>query len=199
LACILSPFRGDLTKKGANHVRDKRAKLDLELFVLALLKEGVNTPYRLQSEASISPGATLPVLTRLQQAGYVRRGKSGPRRRAEYEVTAAGRSFLKNQWQPLFEGPVPSEIEAIFRIATLASLSGASKGAISNYLKMAAEQRQKGRQRGRDTNLAANWPSAESMGELYSRMRQMYAAARLNTEAKILRNLAVQIKKPGRR
>ena len=78
-------------------------------------------------------------------------------------------------------------------------MSGANKGAVSNYLKMAAEQRQKGQQRARDTNLAANWPSAESMGELYGRMRQMYATARLNTEAKILRNLAVKIKKLGRR
>jgi DNA-binding PadR family transcriptional regulator len=174
---------------------DKRAKLDLELFVLALLRQGINTPYRLQAEAGLSPGATLPVLTRLQQGGHVRRGRSGPRGRAEYEITAAGRSFLKNNWRSLMEGPASSEVETIFRVVALALFSGADQSAIANYLKNAADQRLKGQQHRYRTKLTLNWPGTGSMSEFYGQMRQMYAASRLTTEAKALRNLAVRIKK----
>jgi DNA-binding PadR family transcriptional regulator len=138
------------------------------------------------------------VLARLQLAGRVRRGKSGPRRRAEYEITAAGRTFLKNQWPTLMDGPVPPEIESTFRVAALALFSGADQGAVSNYLKMAANQRRQECQE-RQSDAKLPWRSIEGMADLYDRMRQMHAAARVSTEAKILRNLAVQIKKLGRR
>jgi hypothetical protein len=50
-------------------VRDKRRKTDLDLFVLALVDSGVATPYALQMTAGLSPGATIPVLQRLTEAG----------------------------------------------------------------------------------------------------------------------------------
>jgi hypothetical protein len=49
----------------AARVLDRRSRPDLELFVLALIARGVNTPYLLSQEASLSPGVTLPVLDRL--------------------------------------------------------------------------------------------------------------------------------------
>lgn len=91
--------------------------------------------------------------------------------------------------------PVPSDIESIFRVAALALFSGAERATVSNYLKAAAQHRQQPRQHGRGGKLGSNSSCAESMGELYDRMRQAHAAARLNTEAKLLQNLAAQIKK----
>ena len=138
------------------------------------------------------------MLTRLQQVGYVRRGKSGPRGRAEYEITASGRSFLRNNWRSLMDEPVPSDIESIFRVAALALFSGAERATVSNYLKTAAQHRQQP-PHGRGGKLSSDSSCAGSMGALYDRMRQVHATARLNTEAKLLRNLAVQIKKQGHR
>ena len=105
---------------------------------------------------------------------------------------------MKNQWPTLMDGPVPPEIESTFRVAALALFSGADQGAVSNYLKMAANQRRQECQE-RQSDAKLPWRSIEGMADLYDRMRQMHAAARVSTEAKILRNLAVQIKKLGRR
>ena len=51
--------------------KDKRSKLDLELFLIALIKREINTPYLLRARAGLSPGATISVLKRLNAAGYV--------------------------------------------------------------------------------------------------------------------------------
>jgi DNA-binding PadR family transcriptional regulator len=188
-----------MPKKRTIPVRDKRTKLDLELFVLAFMERGVNTPYRLQAEVGLSPGATLPVLARLQQAGYVRRGKPGPRRRSEYEITASGRALLKSEWRALMDGPVPPDIETVFRIAVLALLSGADKSVVSNYLRLAADARQQeGRYRRNEDQPAISWQSAASIGDLYTRMRAVHAIARLNNDARVLRDLANRIKKTER-
>jgi hypothetical protein len=84
---------------------DKRAKVDLDLFVLAMVKRGLNTPYALLSKSSLSVGATIPVFNRLERAGYVSRRKPSSRNRTEYRIT--GR-------KPLSEG----------RLLACAGLSG---------------------------------------------------------------------------
>jgi hypothetical protein len=56
-------------------IRDERRRNDLDLFVLALIEDGVATPYALQKEASLSPGVTIPAIQRLLEAGLVRQGK----------------------------------------------------------------------------------------------------------------------------
>src|ERR1017187_5746943 len=86
--------------------RDKRRRTDLDLFVLALIDGGVSTPYELQKSAGLSQGATIPTLKRLLEAGFVRQGKPGARRRTGYKVTATGRKLLRGGWLPLIEaGP----------------------------------------------------------------------------------------------
>ena len=40
--------------------KDKRSKLDLELFLLALIERDINTPYALHLNVGLSPGATIP-------------------------------------------------------------------------------------------------------------------------------------------
>jgi hypothetical protein len=58
-----------------SEIRDKRRRTDLDLFVLALIDSGISTPYELQKDAGLSPGATIPALQRLLEAGFVRQGK----------------------------------------------------------------------------------------------------------------------------
>jgi hypothetical protein len=50
------------TVLGCIAAREKQC--DLDLFVLALIKSGVSTPYVLQKEAGLSPGATIPAIRR---------------------------------------------------------------------------------------------------------------------------------------
>ena len=47
----------------------------LNLFVLALINSGVSTPYTLQKEPGLPPGAAIPAIQRLLQAGLIRQGR----------------------------------------------------------------------------------------------------------------------------
>jgi hypothetical protein len=58
-----------------SETRDKRRRIDLDLFALAL----ISTPYELQKAAGLSQGATVPALQRLLAARLVRQGKPGAR------------------------------------------------------------------------------------------------------------------------
>jgi DNA-binding PadR family transcriptional regulator len=185
-----------MSKKDPTPVRDKRSKLDLELFVLALITRNVNTPYQLQSEAGLSPGATLPVLGRLEKSGYVRRGKPGSRGRTEYEITVAGRQILKTGWRPLLASSPPADIEAILRIAALAILSGAEKTIVVEYLSQSAKARSEdSKLRKIDAKVATAELADAGDGRLYAWMRVTHSAARFTTDAKVLRDLAVRLKK----
>src|SRR5258705_5285646 len=83
--------------------RDKRRRSDLRAFVIALLLEGVSTPYELQSLAGLSPGATIPILQSLVEDGHVRAGKPGTRGRVAYVGTSTGQKWLKATWPTLMQ------------------------------------------------------------------------------------------------
>lgn len=107
-----------------SETRDKRRKSDLDLFVLALIDSNVATPYALQKEAGLSPGATIPAIQRLAKAGSIRQGKPGPRGRTDYRITAVGKKQLKSGWRSLInEGP-SGDLDADLRIALLAISEG---------------------------------------------------------------------------
>jgi DNA-binding PadR family transcriptional regulator len=172
--------------------RDKRTRSDLELFILALLQTGVNTPYKLHAEANISPGASIPVFSRLEKSGYVRRGKPGARGKAEYVITATGRQYLKGGWRPLLEDSVSSDVDAILRVAALAILSGADRRLVTDYLlRAAAEKIQTSKLR----QAGSSKPVNRNGAGLYQRMRSEYSSAKLSSEAKVLHKLAVRLKK----
>ena len=176
-------------------VRDRRSRLDLDLFVLALIERGIATPYALLAKVGLSPGATLPVLARIESGGYVRRGKSLARGRAEYKITAAGRRFLQTGWRPLIDAPIPADVEAILRTAALALMSGAEESMVSDYLKKAAEAKsQDSKDQQTDAKVAAKARPASVDGQLYAWMRAFHSAARLKTDVKVLRDLANRIK-----
>lgn len=170
---------------------DKRARADLEQFVLALVERGLVTPYDLQASAGLSPGATIPVLTRLEVSGFVRKGKPGSRGRTEYEATNQGRTLLKNGWKTMIQAEPPSEIEGVLRVATLAFLSGAAKREVGNYLARASEMKRA--EAIRKKLDSARLPDDEL--ELYGWMRSIYGSAKFAAESNSLKSLATKVKR----
>jgi len=100
-----------------SQTRDKRRRNDLDLFVLALVSDSVATPYELKMAAGLSPGTTIPVLTRLMAASLVLLVKPGSRGRAEYRITADGRRYLKSGWKELIEDGPGGDLNADLRVA----------------------------------------------------------------------------------
>jgi len=185
-----------MSKKRTVPVRDKRCRLDLELFALALVQRDVNTPYRLLSAAGLSQGATLPVLNRLESSGYVHRGEPGSRGRTEFKITAAGRRHLQAGWRPLLESPISGDIETTLRTASLAVLSGADRKIVTAYLKNAASAKAtESKNRKAEAKQAKAALGDEPDGGLYSWMLAMQATTRLAAEAKLLRQLAAELPK----
>jgi DNA-binding PadR family transcriptional regulator len=118
---------------------DKRLRTDLDLFVLALVAEGLKTPYEMQARAGLSPGATIPVLERLSQQKLLRREKAGARNRSPFGLTAAGTRWLQTGWRELVESEPLGPPDAILRVALLAIVIGDDRKAAREYLKRAAE------------------------------------------------------------
>ena len=87
--------------RDVSQTRDKRRRNDLDLFVLALIDNGVSTPYDLKKAAGLSPGATIPVLRRLLESRMVLPGKPGARGRRNHKITAEGRRYLQSGWKDL--------------------------------------------------------------------------------------------------
>jgi DNA-binding PadR family transcriptional regulator len=163
--------------------KDKRSKLDLNLFLIALIKRGINTPYSLHGCAGLSPGATIPVLKRLNAAGYLRRGDPGIRKRSEYRVTAKGSRYLDSNWPQMLESSVPTDIEAILRTASLGILCGADRKCVAAYLKRSAQAKT-------TKSTEAPLPAITKQADLYAWMRSVHVEARQASDAEVLRQLA---------
>jgi DNA-binding PadR family transcriptional regulator len=121
-----------------SETRDKRRKIDLDLFVLALIHGDVSTPYALQKEAGLSPGATIPAIQRLLQGGLIRQGKAGLRGRTESRITAAGRKQLKSGWRILIDEGPSGDLDADLRVALLAMSEGNAYTSAVQMLKQSA-------------------------------------------------------------
>ena len=121
-----------------SETRDKRRRTDLDLFVLALIDSGVSTPYEFQKAAGLSPGATIPALQRLLEAGSVRQGKPGSRGRTNYSITPAGRKFLKSGWRILIEDGPSGDLDADLRVALLALWAGGKRQLATDFLQQSA-------------------------------------------------------------
>jgi DNA-binding PadR family transcriptional regulator len=126
-----------------SEARDKRRRNDLDLFVLALVSEGVSTPYELKTAAGLSPGATIPALARLLEAGLVLQGKPGPRGRADHKITAVGRRYLKSGWKELLEDGPSCDLDADLRVALLALWIGGDRKLGAEFLRQSARKRLK--------------------------------------------------------
>lgn len=156
---------------------DKRRRSDLDLFVLALVTDGVSTPYRMQVDAGLSPGATIPALRRLKSQRLVKPTMVGPRGRIEYLPTANAAPTLHKSWTPLLEAGPTGDLEADLRIAILALREGNQPDAAIQFLREAAACH-------RDTD-----PSRSGPGKLTTRssLAEWYAGLRNVASAKLLR------------
>lgn len=156
---------------------DKRRRSDLDLFVLALVADGVSTPYRMQIDAGLSQGATIPALRRLKKERLVTPTKAGPRGRIEYLPTAAAAPTLRKSWKPLLEAGPTGDLDADLRIAILALREGKQRNAAIQFLREAAACH-------RDTD-----PSRNGAGKLntQSSLAEWYAGLRKVAAAKLLR------------
>lgn len=156
---------------------DKRRRNDLDLFVLALVADGVSTPYRMQIDAGLSPGATIPALRRLKKEHLVTSAKVGPRGRMEYLPTAAAPPTLRKSWKPLFEAGPTGDLDADLRIAILALREGKQRNAAIQFLWEAAACH-------RDPNSSRNEPgkltTQSSLAEWYAGLRKVAAGKLLH-------------------
>ena len=163
-----------------SETRDKRRKSDLDLFVLALIDSGVSTPYVLQKEAGLSPGATIPTIQRLLEVGLVRQGKPGPRGRTEYRITAPGRKHLKNGWRLLIEEGPSGDLDSDLRVALLAiAVGNAHSLAVEMIKQSAAKMLEMGEAISRDSDALA----PVSLAGMYRRLRSVSARALLEGQA----------------
>ncbi|MGB6132888.1 MAG: hypothetical protein WBG54_13990 [Acidobacteriaceae bacterium] len=153
---------------------DKRRRSDLDLFVLALVADGVSTPYRMQIDAGLSPGATIPALRRLVQSGLALQGKPGPRGRTEHRITAAGRRRLNSGWSDLIEGGPTGDLDADLRVALLAVFVGGDRAAASDFLLRAAALRTPGPAKKDNTDEPTSLPP---LALWYRRLRASSARA----------------------
>jgi DNA-binding PadR family transcriptional regulator len=159
---------------------DKRRRADLDLFVLALIDNGVSTPYELQSKAGLSPGATIPALQRLLEARNVRRGKQGARRRLDYKITAAGKKLLKTGWKSLLEAGPTGDLDADLRIALLVLWGRGKRRTAADFLLQSASGRIRTIEARTDNAVSEN---TEPLAKAYRSLRAAAATILLKAEA----------------
>jgi DNA-binding PadR family transcriptional regulator len=122
--------------------RDKRRRSDLRAFVIALLLEGVSTPYELQSLAGLSPGATIPILHSLVEDGHVRASKPGARGRVAYGVTPKGKKWLEEVWPSLLQEGPSGDMDSDLRVFLIAVRVGKDRVRAEAFLRNAIAHRQ---------------------------------------------------------
>ncbi len=163
-----------------SETRDKRRRGDLDLFVLALIASGVATPYELKTAAGLSPGATIPALARLLEAGFVLQGKPGPRGRADHKITAEGRRYLKIGWKKLVEDGPSGDLDADLRVALLALWLGGDRRLGAYFLRQSAEKRLKTMNTAEEPDDSASLPPLVLW---YRRLRARSAEALIQGES----------------
>jgi hypothetical protein len=100
----------------------------LDTFVLFLIRDGVNTLYRLLREGGVSVGAASPAVQRLLKAGLIDysrddvKGKPlvGPRGKLQMKLASFARPFLKAGWLLHFEERLPTDIDSVARLVAIA-------------------------------------------------------------------------------
>jgi DNA-binding PadR family transcriptional regulator len=159
---------------------DKRRRGDLDLFVLALIASGVATPYELKTAAGLSPGATIPALARLLEAGFVFQGKPGPRGRTVHKITAEGRRYLKSGWKELVQDGPSGDLDADLRVALLALWLGGDRRLGADFLRQSAEKKLNTIRTAEEPDDLASLPP---LAQWYRRLRSTSAVALIKGES----------------
>ncbi len=170
---------------------DRRARDDLDLFLLALISQGVDTPYRMQSLAGISQGTSLQAMKRLLENGLIRSGAEGSRRRKTWSLTRAGRNRLQRDSRPrASQSPVNSNFEGLLRTALMMAFAHGDFHSASSLLRAAATRTtiDEPQKRGEVPEIAS----------VYSRMRRLRMAQIARIEADVLKHLASDLRSRGK-
>lgn len=167
---------------------DQRVKEDLDLFLLALIRHGIATPYRMQMAAGISQGASLQSLKRMVERKLVRAAEEGPRRRMEFVLTPAGGRWLDRGCAALIEAEPNGDFDSVLRKSLLLAFLERDGRKAGDFLRGAAAGR-----RAREASSPVPDPEAEEMAETYSRIRHARTAAIMNAEADVLEAAATRL------
>ncbi len=173
----------------------------LEVFLLALIDGGIATPYAMRERAALSVGATLPALRRLEHQGLVERGKTGPRNKTVFKLTAAGRKALGSGVMHIvkeFLAAMPGEIESILRVAALAAAQGKRPDA-ARLLQGAAADRGRRAEALKKEVAALNERSGRGkappdVASVYRSMLAVCSSAQRRAESKALTVLSSRLK-----
>jgi DNA-binding PadR family transcriptional regulator len=164
----------------------------LELLLLTLIRDGIETPYELKTRADISLGSAVPALARLESDGLLKTSAPESRRSRRFEITAKGHRVLKQDWAEHLRSAT-TDVESVLRIAYLCWLNGRAPDAatfldraadrVAGMATMAvAESTRFGRRSGEVNSDAMRW------------LRARVQARRIRAEAEALRNLAAELK-----
>jgi len=169
----------------------------LDLFLLALIAEGVDTPYRWQRQAAVSTGASLPSIRRLAALGLVREAEPGPRGSRRFSLTRAGRSELQDITQCV-ETAMQKEVqdvETLVRLVALAYARG-KRDLATELLKQSALDRQRhiGRQ---ERSLSYSLPG--NVAEFYSKVIAQFEVGRQEAAIRTINLLVSNINVEARR
>ena len=166
----------------------------LELFVLAMVRRGLATPYELKTKAGLSLGSTVPVLARLEEDGLVEASEKGARRSRKFSITAKGTKALTRGWAEQL-ATEHTDIDSILRVASLAWLHGNTK-ACQEFMKRSANGLHgwAGSLRAEADRLAARVGESPD-GDTFVWLRTYCEAARAETDARALVELSDRITK----
>ncbi len=164
----------------------------MQFFILAgVLHGGWDTLYKLQQEASLSPGGIRPALGELENAGFLLRKEAGKRRQRKMELTAAGIEQLERTWQQTLLETVDSDLDSVVRAAWAAMQIRKDREAVADFLQGAARERHhRAGARLRDARAAR---VRHEGADTYQWMRALSQARQLKAEAEVLQELAAAL------
>jgi hypothetical protein len=130
-------------------------------------------------------------LQRLEAAGFVSKTggiTSSNQPRHGYQLSAAGRKLARTGWIPLLKDPPPTDLEALLRLADLASHYKAKVADITSLFERAARERAVLSRRVSPGKANDGVPSL-----LYVDTRNAWNSGRLVAEARFLAGLAKSV------
>jgi DNA-binding PadR family transcriptional regulator len=168
----------------------------LELFILAMIERGFETPYELHRNAGLSLGATNPALKRLNKARLIAMEKESTesnRPRHRYALTSAGRNALQLARKQPSQTATGKDLDTTLRSVVLAILFSKPEKARDILLQSAATRSSLAAVRKLDSS------SAKGQLQTFNSMDPLKAfveSSRCSAEAKAFRELAAFLKTP---
>jgi DNA-binding MarR family transcriptional regulator len=168
---------------------DRRNLTSLEVLVMAAARAGIGSAYALNTRLGLSVAATLPLLARLERAGWLE-VKSGPRNVRNYQLTSKGSSILRAGWRELLAS-VPRDLEGIMRVAYVAAAIGPDPEVCRAFLRRAASDRKdRANQRADEARRLVAEPV--NFGRGHKWLRATVEADQLRAESRALSRIATQ-------